>query len=186
MENRMRIFLFSDLIDPAGAFPGSSSVAWIGRAPFRFRLANLRERTYMMSKAKAPKIPLEGGCQCGGIRYLIETHPLFLAICHCTECRRQSGSAFGMSLAVEPAAFVLLAGALKTFQVRCDSGRIKTCAFCPDCGTRIYHQTENGMSLKAGTLDDTSWLVPDAQYWTKRRQRWLPIPDSIAPFPDDG
>ena len=34
----------------------------------------------------------------------------------------------------------LLAGELKKFGVRCDSGRNKECAFCPACGTRIYHQ----------------------------------------------
>jgi hypothetical protein len=91
-----------------------------------------------------------------------------------------------MSLAVLPAAFTLLSGRLKKFEIRCDSGRIKTCAFCPDCGTRIYHQTEKGMSLKAGTLDDTSWLSPDAHYWTKRKQEWVAIPDGVVQFPDDG
>jgi hypothetical protein len=138
-----------------------------------------------MSNAKAPTLPIEGGCQCGSIRYRIEREPLFLAVCHCTECQRQSGSAFGMSLAVPADAFQN-SGALKTFEVRCDSGRKKTCAFCPECGTRIYHLTENGMSLKAGTLDDTSWLKPDAYYWTKRKQRWVLIPDGVARFPDDG
>ncbi len=91
-----------------------------------------------------------------------------------------------MSLAIPAAAFRLSSGALKMFDVTCDSGRIKTCAFCPECGTRIYHQTENGMSLKAGTLDDTSWLKPDAHYWTKRRQPWMTIPDEVASFSDDG
>jgi hypothetical protein len=102
------------------------------------------------------------------------------------ECQRQSGSAFGMSLAVATAAFTLRSGDLKTFDVKCDSGRIKTCAFCPECGTRIYHQTENGMSLKAGTLDDTSWLKPDAHYWTKRKQSWVVVPEGVAQFSDDG
>jgi hypothetical protein len=91
-----------------------------------------------------------------------------------------------MSLAVPPQAFRVRSGTLKKYEVRCDSGRIKTCAFCRECGTRIYHQTENGMSLKAGTLDDTSWLKPDAHYWTKRRQPWVTIPDGVAQFADDG
>ena len=129
---------------------------------------------------------IEGGCQCGRIRYRVEGKSFGLAICHCTECQRQSGSAFGMSLAVAPTAFKLSSGVLKTFEVKCDSGRIKTCAFCPDCGTRIYHQTGNGMSLKAGTLDDTSWLNPEAHYWTKRKQSWVMIPDGVSQFSDDG
>jgi hypothetical protein len=58
--------------------------------------------------------------------------------------------------------------------------------FLSGSGTRIYHQTENGMSLKAGTLDDTSWLKPDAHYWTKRKQSWVVVPEGVAQFSDDG
>ena len=132
------------------------------------------------------KEPTRGGCQCGSIRYEITKEALGLAVCHCRECQRQSGSAFGMSLAVPPGAFRLLSGVLKTFDVICDSGRTKTCAFCPECGTRIYHQTVNGMSVKAGTLDDTSWLQPDANYWTMRKQPWVIITEEVRQFSDDG
>jgi hypothetical protein len=129
---------------------------------------------------------IDGRCQCGRIRYRVEGEPFGLAVCHCIECQRQSGGAFGMSLAIASSAFKLYSGMLKTFEVKCDSGRIKTCAFCPECGTRIYHQTGNGMSIKAGTLDDTSWLKPAAHYWTKRKQPWVSIPDGVRQFSDDG
>jgi hypothetical protein len=130
---------------------------------------------------------MEGGCQCGDVRYRLEGEPLGLAVCHCTECQRQSGSAFGMSLAMRSEAFRLLSGGLKTFTTLCDSGRTKTCAFCPACGTRIHHQVvEAVLSVKAGTLDDTSWLAPDAHYWTKRRQPWVLIPDGVRCVEDDG
>jgi len=127
-----------------------------------------------------------GGCQCGHIRYELSDAPLGLAVCHCKACQKQSGSAFGMSLAVGEGAFRLRSGTLKSFQVVCDSGRIKTCAFCPECGTRIFHQTENGMSVKAGTLDDTSSLSPDSHYWTTTKQPWVSVPEDVAQFSDDG
>ena len=44
----------------------------------------------------------EGGCQCGTVRYAIAGEPLWVIVCHCKECQRQSGSAFGMTLAVKP------------------------------------------------------------------------------------
>ena len=129
----------------------------------------------------------DGGCQCGSVRYRFEAEPLGLAVCHCTECQRQSGSAFGMSLAVPSDSFRLLRGELKTFTVPCDSGRTKHCAFCPSCGTRIYHRTiEAVLSIKPGTLDDTTWLSPAAHYWTKRKQPWLQITGGVPCFPDDG
>ncbi len=91
-----------------------------------------------------------------------------------------------MSLAVPSGAFKLIAGVLKRFYVRCDSGRIKICFFCPECGTRIYHQTGNNVSVKAGTLDDTSWLKPDSHYYTMRKQSWVLVPDGVLQFSDDG
>jgi hypothetical protein len=91
-----------------------------------------------------------------------------------------------LSLDVPKDAFTLLAGALETFTVPCDSGRSKDCAFCGRCGTRIYHCGEWGMSVKAGTLDDISNLRPDAHYWTKRKQPWVPIPEGVQCFADDG
>jgi hypothetical protein len=129
----------------------------------------------------------EGGCQCGAVRYRVGVEPLHLAICHCTECQRQSGSAFGMSLFVPAEAFRLISGTLNSFTVKCDSGRTKTCTFCAACGTRIHHQTvPTALSLKAGTLDDTSSLVPKAHYWTKRKQPWVVIPDGVKTYADDG
>ncbi len=129
---------------------------------------------------------MDGGCQCGSVRYRVEGEPLGLAVCHCTECQRQSGSAFGMSLAVPSDSFRLLSGELKTFTTVCDSGRTKACTFCQRCGTRIYHQViEAALSIKPGTLDDTSWLEPSAHYWTKSKQPWVPIPDGVPCFVDD-
>ena len=133
------------------------------------------------------QISRDGGCQCGYVRYRLEGEPLGLAVCHCTECQKQSGSAFGMSLAIPRAGFRLLSGELKTFSVRCDSGRIKECVFCPECGTRIHHRVHDAvLSLKPGTLDDTSWLSPQAHYWTKSKQPWVAIPDGARCFSDDG
>ena len=123
--------------------------------------------------------PYTGGCQCGKVRYELSGEIYRLNICHCKDCQRQSGSAFGMSLVIPKESFKLTSGELKTFQLSADSGRVKTCAFCPDCGVRIYNQTSALNSLKPGTLDDTSWLMPDGHYWTKSKQGWFVLPNNI-------
>jgi len=127
-----------------------------------------------------------GGCQCGAVRYAYEGESREVTVCHCRDCQRQSGSAFGMSLFVPPERFRLVQGRPVTFEVLCDSGRTKTCAFSPACGTRIYHQGQGGISIKAGTLDDTSGLRPTPHYWTDRKQGWVQIPEGVSSFPDDG
>ena len=128
----------------------------------------------------------DGGCQCGDVRYRIEGEPLGLSVCHCDGCQRQSGSAFGMSLAVRAESFHLVSGVLETFSTPCDSGRTKVCAFCPRCGTRIYHGAgDPELSLKPGTLDDRTWLEPKDHYWTACKQQWFSIPAGVPCYEDD-
>jgi hypothetical protein len=129
----------------------------------------------------------EGGCQCGAVRYRLTGDPIMLAVCHCTECQRQTGSAFGMSLWVRVGDFRLLTGRLKTFERSSESGLKVKCAFCPECGTRIHHEPERmqgqGLNVRAGTLDDTSGLTPTAHVWTDSKQPWVPIPENTTVFP---
>lgn len=123
---------------------------------------------------------IEGGCQCEAVRYRVREKPIALAVCHCTECQRQSGSAFGMSLVVRKESFELLRGELKIFTRTSHSGRAVSCAFCPTCGTRIYHEPTympDTLNIKPGTLDDTSPLSPDIHVWTKSKQPWVVVPE---------
>ena len=127
-----------------------------------------------------------GSCQCGGVQYRLTGTPLPLVICHCTECQKQTASAFGMALPVAKQDLKLLSGTLKKWRRLADSGREVFCYFCPDCGTRIYHSSSLGADywhLKPGTLDDTSWLNPAAQVWTKSAQAWLELASEILSFP---
>jgi hypothetical protein len=123
-----------------------------------------------------------GGCQCGQSRSVLNGPWHRLNICHCLDCQRQSGSAFGISLVIPAETFALTAGALRTFELQAASGRTKTCAFCPECGVRIFNRTRVLYSVKAGTLDDASWLQPDAHYWTRRRQQWLKPTDGLPRY----
>lgn len=128
----------------------------------------------------------EGGCQCGAVRYRLNGDPIMLVVCHCTECQRQSGSAFGMSLAVKKSEFELLQGTLKRWERSSHSGRKVGAAFCPECGTRIYHEPERmlgtAINVRAGTLDDRSWLAPAMHVWTQSKQSWVAIPDGTTQF----
>ena len=122
---------------------------------------------------------MTGGCQCGDIRYEVAGTPDQLVVCHCMDCQRQSGSAFGMTLVVDEGDFQLTHGEIKTFTAESDAGRAKLGAFCPRCGTRIYHKPEyrpGKVSVKPGTLDDTGRLKPNIHIWTKSKQPWFTIP----------
>ena len=97
----------------------------------------------------------------GSVRYQITANPLTLYVCHCTECQRQSGSAFALSLAVAREALVVLEGAPAVWRRELEGGRIIDCLFCGACGVRLFHNPERNPRasiVKPGTLDDTTWL----------------------------
>ncbi len=124
---------------------------------------------------------LEGGCQCGAVRYRITSPPLTLYLCHCTECQKQSSSAFGMSMWVRRSDLEIVQGDPKVWKRPAASGGTVSCAFCPTCGSRLYHHASDDpeiISVKAGSLDDTSWLRPVGHIWTRSRQPWAEIDDA--------
>lgn len=128
----------------------------------------------MAPRSTLPPLPFGGRCQCGAVSYRITAPPLAFYLCHCTECQKQSASAFGESLqlATDGAHF---SGILQRFTRRADSGRDLDCYFCPSCGTRVYHRNPGAetLTVKAGTLDDRSWLVPAGHIWARSRQPWV-------------
>ncbi len=129
----------------------------------------------------------QGTCQCGAIKYILAADPILTYACHCTICQTQSGSAFGMAAVFDRSALKLTRIQPPHF-VRPGHGRNFRCYFCPECGTRLYHQcfTDEGddpfISIKPGTLTDTSWLRPGCHVWTQHAQPWVRFSDEGVVF----
>ncbi|MEL6878394.1 MAG: GFA family protein [Pseudomonadota bacterium] len=122
-----------------------------------------------------------GGCQCGAVRYSIRAEQLTPYACHCSECQKQSASAFGLSVPVFGNALEVK-GELSSWRRPTGSGSYTDCHFCPKCGTRVYHAGANrpGMvTIKGGSLDDASELRPVAHIWTRSRQNWVILSDDV-------
>ncbi len=136
----------------------------------------------------SPNQPLAGGCQCGAVRYAISGTPVNLYICHCRECRKQSASAFGISLFVRREDFRLTKGETKRWSRATDSGRTLHCAFCPDCGSRLWHESAEDeiVSVKGGSLDQSLDLGEAIHVWTSRKLPGVIIPEHAAQFAQEG
>jgi hypothetical protein len=122
---------------------------------------------------------LEGSCTCGAVRYTVKPGFRFkLYACHCTECQTRSGSAFGLQLPVFPPD-IEVTGEMTYGEYSSPSGAgIKTYG-CPKCMTRLYtiNDTNPLAVIRAGTLDNSSKLVPAAHFWVQSKQPWIVIPD---------
>jgi hypothetical protein len=96
--------------------------------------------------------------------------------CHCTNCQKITGSAFTISAAVPEAALEFTRGTPRRLEWSADSGNTRFGLFCGDCGSRIANgqvPSIGVLSLRAGTFDDTSWVEPVGDIWTRSAQRWL-------------
>jgi hypothetical protein len=131
----------------------------------------------------------DGGCQCGALRYRITRAPSAIYTCHCSDCQRLTGSAFGMSFIVAAEAFRLKGTDPRSFQRTADSGRIYARWVCPACGCWICSGGKPGSeqpgelrNVRAGTLDDTSWLRPTVHLWTRSAQPWVVLPEGSRSF----
>src|SRR4030095_13489804 len=113
-----------------------------------------------------------GGCQCGSIRYLAPRKPLGLYICHCTECRKQSASAFGLSFIVRRDTLKVVHGRPAFWTRQTVSGHTLECAFCSSCGSRLWHQSSGypeTVNVKAGSLDQSVDLTDAVHIWTSSK-----------------
>jgi hypothetical protein len=135
-----------------------------------------------MSQAKT----ITGRCMCGSVSYSAEADPVVQAVCHCTDCQRQTGSPFTVVVGVPRAALTVQGSTLASFTtVGEDHGGDTERNFCSACGSPLFSVAAVAPELaliKAGSLDDASWLEPAAEFWTSSAQPWSPRFEQAAAF----
>lgn len=105
---------------------------------------------------------LEGGCLCGRVRYrLMRVKSAYW--CHCTMCRRASGSAALPWVSVAREDLTFTAGTSALFE----SSPGVTRHFCGNCGSPILFDMarESDVDVTIGTLDDPDRVMPTHHIW---------------------
>lgn len=126
-----------------------------------------------------------GGCQCGRIRYAAPSAPIALYVCHCTECRKQSASAYGISYTIDRKSLEILGGAPAIWTRVTASGHTLECAFCRDCGSRLWHQSTGypaTLNIKAGSFDQPVDLSDAIHIWVSSKLPGVVIPGDAVTF----
>ena len=117
----------------------------------------------------------EAACCCGQLQVTVRGDPVRVAMCHCLECQRRTGSTFGVQ-AFYPRDQVRLAkGIAKRYARRADSGRTVTFNFCPECGGTVFWEPEQRPELIAvavGMFADPDFEQPRNSVWEKRQHSW--------------
>ena len=123
----------------------------------------------------------QGGCLCGAVRYVCSEAHLAVYNCHCRDCQKASGAAFATCLIMKKSAVQVTTGQPCAFEVESEGGKALTRLFCGNCGSQLFSTPSHPKLriVKAGTLDDPSWLKPEQHIWTSSMQPWLRLDDQL-------
>ncbi|KAJ5155369.1 hypothetical protein N7492_008172 [Penicillium capsulatum] len=143
---------------------------------------------------------MKARCQCGKIQFTTPLDkPLRLHACHCTECRHQSASAFGIT-AIFPY-FELpesVAGDVGSYIRVTLKGRHMECLFCKQCGSRLAHRFREYVpapgeqpvawattNVKGGCLEglDRELMKSAVHIWTQHAV--VDIPADVESWPQE-
>jgi hypothetical protein len=99
-------------------------------------------------------------------------------------CQRQTGSAFVINLLIEADLVELLAGVPQPVDVPRDDGSTQRIFRCPTCQVALFSQygRPEVRFVRAGTLDDPSWVAPDVHIFTRSKLSWIILPESVPAF----
>lgn len=128
--------------------------------------------------------PYHGHCLCGAIRYRVNAEPYTLYACHCSDCQRRTGAAFGLSMIVKREAVELLQGEPVRYTAALPDGRSKSGWMCAACGTRLWGEREGGpvRVVQPGTLEMPTGLEPIAHQWMSEAQPWVVLPEGTRRY----
>jgi len=134
------------------------------------------------------RFPLEGGCDCGHVRYRMETAPLFVHCCHCRWCQRESGTSFALNAMIEADRVTVLGAEPEIVPTPSASGQGQDIARCPRCRIAVWsHYAGAGPVIRfvrVGTLDNPDALPPDIHIFTASKQPWIVLPPGVPAVPE--
>ncbi len=127
--------------------------------------------------------PLDGGCDCGLVRYRMQTRPLFVHCCHCRWCQRESGASFALNALIESDRVVNLGAQPEIIDTPTHSGKGQKIARCPKCRIAVWSNYSGAgpviRFVRVGTLDGPDQLPPDIHIFTASKQPWLQLPADV-------
>jgi hypothetical protein len=124
---------------------------------------------------------LNGKCLCGEVRYAVADQFAYAANCHCSNCRRATGSAFKPFAGIEREKFSVVAGADRLMIHGDATGHDARCAAC---GSLLYSLVRDGsfVHIAMGTLVDEPGIRPTKHIFVCSKAPWYTITDDLPQY----
>jgi len=130
---------------------------------------------------------IHGSCLCGGIRFEFTKPAGPFELCHCTRCRKVTGSAFFSGLYVRLKDFRLVEG--HELITNYDAPILREppayrVSFCSRCGSPVPNPAASSglLEIPAGLLDDDPAMKPDKHIFVELKSPWFEITDDLPQY----
>lgn len=132
---------------------------------------------------------LNGSCLCGAVKYEVTGEPKRFFHCHCSRCRKATGTGHASNLFVQPGMLKWLKGEEQIRAFKVPEAKRFTNNFCGICGSRLPRQAKDTdtVMIPSGSLDDDAPIKPQARIFAGSRASWscsddgLPVYREYAP-----
>jgi hypothetical protein len=128
---------------------------------------------------------LAGKCFCGAVAYTVTDEFVYAANCHCSNCRRTTGSAFKPFAGIERKKLILAKGhgyLMALGEDDCNDTHGKVCGFL------VYSVVRNGAYVHAAmeTLVDAPTMRPNKHIFVGSKAPWFTVTDDLSQFDEHG
>ena len=128
---------------------------------------------------------LKGSCLCGAVTFAVTGEPQRFYHCHCSRCRKATGTGHASNLFLQPAALEWLSGEEQVVAFKVPQAKRFTNTFCAICGGRLPRQAKDSdiVMIPAGSLDDPAPIRPQASIFSESRASWSCTDDELPRYP---
>lgn len=122
---------------------------------------------------------MKGSCLCGAVTFETPESVQGSAVCHCSQCRKQSGHLW--SSAYAPEADIKITGEVRWYEASMTARR----GFCPTCGSFLFwkQHDEDTLSFSLGAIDGPTGLTLAKHIFTGDKGDYYEIADKVPQFP---
>lgn len=130
----------------------------------------------------ADETTARGSCLCGAIAFEVSLPLAGMRACHCSRCRRRSGSSWFVGLTCQPGALRFERGAHAITRWHMPGTRYYAASFCGECGALAPAVLPTGIFLAAGCLDSDPGARALCHVYYGSRAPWVEVRDGLPRF----
>lgn len=128
---------------------------------------------------------LKGSCLCGNIQFEYSGSLGPITQCHCTQCRKTSGTAFAANCSIDKSQYKIVKGNDLIKEFESSPGKYR--AFCNNCGSPVYSRRDSipdKLRIRLGLLDTEIDRKPEFHIFVDSKAEWHDICDEIPQYPE--